>query len=352
MEKKIGMMMNMKTFESFKEHIEINKICPFCLNNYLDQIHIKSIFEGLDDDEIYPELIPVPKRREFPRYKVDVRSMSILVPTHGCVNACKFCVSKISQLKDEYKDLSKEELFEEIYFKQFEKVSKMGCEYVILTGTGEPIQNKPFLSMIGRMNRRLEKPFKLEIQTSGVMLDDANLKFLKDEVGVYLISLSVSNIFDDKSNADIITMHPRLRFNLKDLCHRIKQHDFILRISLNLVSIYNKYSPEEIINRLNDIKADQATFRVLWAGKEDNEISRWIRSNAVAQDFIEDVEIYCATNGKILPAAYPKYQVGNVTVVIDQDCMNEHSPGEIRYLILRTDCNLYTQWDKASSIFK
>lgn len=345
--------------DNFENYTNKNTICPFCLGNYLDMLRVNSIFEGVDTDLDFPETDDVVvkakrrlDRREAPRYKVDVRSMSILVPTHGCVNSCKFCVSKISQLKDQYKDFSKEEYFEEIYFKQFEKVSKMGCEYAILTGTGEPIQNKPFLAMIGRMNKRLEKPFKLEIQTSGVMLDDANLDFLKNEVGIYLISLSVSNIFDDASNADIIRMHPRLRFNLKNLCHSIKSKGFILRMSLNLVNIYNKYTPEQVINRLQEIKADQATFRVLWAGHDDNEISRWIKTNSVAQNFIDDIEIYCQENGKSLSALYPKYQVGGVTIVIDDDCMSERSIGEIRYLILRSDCNLYSKWDTASSLYK
>jgi len=284
--------------------------------------------------------------------KVDIRSMSILVPTRGCVNSCKFCVSKISQLKDEYKDLSKDELFEDIYFKQFEKVNEMGCRYAILTGTGEPIQNKSFLAMIGRMNKRLEEPFKLEIQTSGVMLDDANLDFLKNEVGVYLISLSVSDMFSDVSNASFIRIKPRLQFDLKDLCHRIKAKGFILRMSINLVNVYDKYTPEQVFERMRDLKIDQATFRVLWAGHDDNEISRWIKNNSAAQNFIDDVKIYCQDHGKTTTAQYTRYQVGNITVVIDSDCMAEHSVGEIRYLILRSDCNLYTKWDTATSIFK
>jgi hypothetical protein len=143
-----------------------------------------------------------------------------------------------------------------------------------------------------------------------------------------------------------------LRFKLTDLCRRIKSKGFILRISLNLVNIYDNYSPAQVINRLKELEADQATFRVLWAGKEDNEISRWIKNNGAAQDFIENVEIYCVTVGNLLPAAYPKYQVGNLTVVIDEDCMAEKSVGEIRYLILRSDCNLYTKWNSASSVYK
>lgn len=334
----------------YEKYTELNNtICPYCLNNYLDNMKY-SLFEGVQEEEnVYTKSHH--GRREAPRYNVDVRSMSILVPTHGCVNSCKFCVSKISQRKDEYSDRSREEIFEEEYFKKFEQISKMGCTYAILTGTGEPIQNKPFLSMIGRMNKRLENPFKLEIQTSGVMLNDTNLNFLKNEVGVYLISLSISDIFDNKSNAGFVRIRPRLQFDLKDLCHRIKSHGFILRLSLNLVNIYNKYNPEEVIRRLHEIGADQATLRVLWSGKDDNEISRWIRSNKASEDFVVNMELYCQQNGKQLSALYPKYQIHDMTLVIDDDCMAEKSVGEIRYLILRSDCNLYTKWDTKSSLF-
>jgi len=343
--------------DKFNEYTNKHTICPYCLNNYLDTLKVTSMFENIKTEEqdmlkgAKMRVNAPPDRREFPRYNVDVRSMSIMVPTHGCVNSCKFCVSKISQLKDEYKDLAKEDIFEEEYFKKFKKVSEMGCEYAILTGTGEPIQNKPFLSMIGEMNKSLEKPFKLEIQTSGVMLNDANLDFLKNEVGVYLISLSVSNMFNDKSNANLVRMHERLKFDLKDLCHRIKSKGFILRLSLNLVNVYNDIKPAKVVDRLHELKADQATLRVLWSGKDDNEISRWILSNKVSDTFVEQMEFYCMDRGRNLGGNYPKYQIGNLTIVIDDDCMAEHSVGEIRYLILRSDCNLYTRWDTKSSLF-
>ena len=340
--------------DKFNQYVNKHTICPYCLNNYLDSIKYGSITEALDidDDNMLVKAKPRKRRIEAPRYNVDVRSMSILVPTHGCVNACKFCVSKISQLKDDYKDKSEEVEFTTNYFKKFEQVSKMGCEYAILTGTGEPIQNKPFLKMIGEFNRNIEKPFKLEIQTSGVMLTDANLDFLKNEVGVYLISLSVSDIFDDKSNADIITIHPHLRFSIMDLCKRIKSKGFILRLSLNLDNVYNKRTPEECIRRIQQLGVDQATFRVLWAGHDDNEISRWIKTNKVADRFIDDIEVYCMDNGKDLGGTYPKFQLGNLTVVLDKDCMAETNPGDIRYLILRSDNHLYTKWDSKDSIFR
>jgi len=312
-----------------------NKNRDFCLERQIEKINEKYIFENNSNIQ-----------------NLNVRSLSIMVPTKKCINSCKFCVSKISQKKAQYDNLSDDEAFEELYFEKFKMVSEMGCENAILTGTGEPLQNKKFLSMIGRLNKKLNKPFHIEIQTTGALLNIQNLNFLKNEVGVSLISLSVSNIFNDESNADIITMPEKIRFNLKKLCYDIKSLDFVLRISLNLVNIYNKYEPKQIIDRLKTLKADQAIFRVLWAGKEDDEISNWIRNNSVAQDFIKKVQLYLETFGKKISANFPLYLIQNISIVVDEDCMAEKTSNEIRYLILRSDCNLYTKWDTKTSIFK
>ena len=34
---------------------------------------------------------------------MNIQSLSIVVPTHGCMNQCKFCVSRMH--KEEYEDL-------------------------------------------------------------------------------------------------------------------------------------------------------------------------------------------------------------------------------------------------------
>ena len=101
--------------KNYNDYVSNNTICPLCLGNYLDSLKINNIV--LEN-----------------RSNV-VRSMSIVVPTKGCVNNCKFCVSKLSD-KSGYDDLSKEEQFEELYFQKLEQVSKMNCNHAILTGDG------------------------------------------------------------------------------------------------------------------------------------------------------------------------------------------------------------------------
>ena len=73
-----------------------------------------------------------------------------------------------------------------------------GCNVAILTGSSEPQQNRKFLKRFGLTNESLKSPFKcIEMQTTGVLLDDEYLKFLRNEVGVTTISLSLSALNDN-----------------------------------------------------------------------------------------------------------------------------------------------------------
>ena len=273
----------------------------------------------------------------------DIRSLSIVVPTGGCVNNCKFCVSKLHH--EYYEDKSKNSDFYDEYFKKLEYVKERGCIYAILTGTGEPLQNRNFLKMVGELNKRLDDPFILEIQTSGVMLTDRNLDFLKNEVGVTTISLSVSDIFDDANNMNVIGVHKRLRFGLDELCSRIKSKGFILRLSVNMIDVYDNHTPQETIDRLLELNPDQVIFRVLWHNEEDNEINRWIRSNSSSPSTILAINDYIKNNGKYIGNLPTRYDINGVSIVVDDDCMARKKIQQFRYLILREDCNLYSRWD-------
>lgn len=45
------------------------------------------------------------------------------------------------------------------------------------------------------------------------------------------------------------------------------------------------------------------------------------------------------------------FDMSGLTVVVDDDCMSEQESEVIRYLILRSDCNIYTKWDSKASLF-
>jgi len=291
-----------------------------------------------------------------------IQSLSVCVPTDNkCVNSCKFCVSRLhtnpyENLFNKHQNCFKAD--DELdYSKRLRFARDNGCNTVILTGTGEPIQNKPFLETFSKLNEALPSPFLwVEIQTSGVMLDIENLSFLRRKIGVNTISLSVSDIFSDEHNAEVVGIAPKLQFNLDKLCKDIKLMGFNLRLSLNLIDTYSHYTVEDIFRRVEELGADQVTFRKLYnSGGEHEEIDTWIIENGlddISIDYIKDYITKKGTALNVLPFGATKYSVNGISTVVDEDCMAETVKDTFKYLVLRENCKLYSDWsDKGSLIF-
>ena len=135
-----------------------------------------------------------------------IQSISIVVPTTKCVNSCKFCVSCMHESPYE-------NTFDAIaYRKRIKFAANNGVNTMIITGTGEALQNTRFLKKLLKVLQSEGHPFpNVELQTTGVMLMTSkegygpgkgetfpiypNVDLLR-ELGVNTISLSVSNIFD------------------------------------------------------------------------------------------------------------------------------------------------------------
>jgi len=312
-----------------------------------------------------------------------IQSLSIVVPTKNkCVNACKFCVSrthtnpycdKISPIVKSFKtkkikyvdgynqlesNLVAEELFKEYsieykdYFNRLQFARDNGCNVIVLTGTGEPIQNPNFLDFFSKINETLTIPFKsIEMQTTGVLLNEENIKHLR-EIGITTISFSISNIFDNERNLELIDCNKKLKFDIFETIKLVKKYDFNLRLSLNLVNDYDAYSVEEVIKRCEELGADQVTFRKLYKSELNNEIDKWIEENA-SDTFYYEVEEYVRKRGKllgVLPFGASMYNVNEMSMVIDDDCMSEEPKDTYKYLILRENAKLYSRWETKSSL--
>jgi len=241
------------------------------------------------------------------------------------------------------------------YFNRLQYARDNGCNVIILTGTGEPIQNPDFLDFFAEVNSTLLTPFKsIEIQTTGVLLDEENIAHLR-QIGVTTISLSISNIFDNERNLELIGCHETLKFNLFDIIRLVKKYDFNLRLSLNLVNDYDKYTVEEVINKCSELGADQVTFRKLYKSESNSEIDEWIEENA-SKSFYNKLIEYVKNIGKflgILPFGPSIYDIKEMSVVVDDDCMSENIEKDTyKYLILRENCKVYSKWEtKASLVF-
>lgn len=291
-----------------------------------------------------------------------IQSLSVVVPNKNCINNCKFCVSRMHA--DDYPNNMDDggpffDLHLKDYIKRLEFARDNGCNTIMLTGSSEPQQNRRFLTHFGMFMQLMQNPFRwIEMQTTGVLLDDNYLRFLRNHVGVNLISLSVSAL-DDNMNRGIIGTRPELMPSLRELCANIKKYGFSLRLSLNLTKEFYSYDlqPSCLFHHCKNLGADQVTLRVLYKSSGDTDQDRWIEANALPQHAVESIQEYVTHNGKrlgILPHGAVKYSLDSLCVVIDADCMDKNERDEngedYKYLILRPDCKLYSAWDDPASL--
>lgn len=291
---------------------------------------------------------------------MNIQSLSIVVPTHGCMNQCKFCVSRMH--KEEYDDLiSTDDYFHvESYKNRMAFARDNGCNTVMLTGQGEPQQNMAFIGKFARMNSELTMPFRnIEIQTTGVKIDEYTLNCLRNN-SITTISLSVSCLNNDEINSDIIN-GGHTRINLKWLCSKIKEYGMNLRLSLNVTKwLYLYEEPngeyESIFEYCSKVLgADQITFRKMYTDGSDTPQTTWIKENNVkTTSYFGGLNDYILKNGRYLDTleyGSRRYSVMGISTVIDEDCMAKSEEKQaLKYLILRPNCKLYTQWDDKGSL--
>jgi len=289
-----------------------------------------------------------------------IQSLSIVI-AGGCANSCKFCVSKVTKDKVNFENLMKPENKQD-YIDRLEYAQVLGANTVIITGNGEPVMNQKNLQYFFDRNSEMKNPFiNIEIQTSGIMLDDNMLKYLKEN-GVKTISLSLSNIFSSGINGEINQTPVKYFVDIELLCEKIKAL-FNLRLSLNMSIVYTKgyksssfsmkYGVNKIFNEARRLGADQLTFRKLYKSSDDNPVNKWIEENDVSHELWEVLKNYIYENGNALerlPFGALKYSVDGISTVVDDDCMSKKNAEAVKFLILQTNAKLYTRWDDKGSL--
>lgn len=281
-----------------------------------------------------------------------------------CCNDCKFCVSQMHDSPYEDRvgaclkasaDPMESQITEQDYADRLAFARDNGCNVAVLTGRCEPAQRMDFLRWFDRMNKGLPKPFRwLELQTSGVLLDDPKLVFFR-QMGIKTIALSVANLFDDADNCQIIGVKPNLKFQLKEIATRILAHRFNLRICLNLVDNLRDRTPSEIIGAVKALGANQVTFRQMFTEKDgQTEKDDWIREHALTPQEVKYLSDYVVNNGRPLeptPFGAMRYAIQGMSTVTDSDCMSLSSEKSVvRYLVLGENCTLRTKWDEPGSV--
>lgn len=278
---------------------------------------------------------------------MNVQSLSIVVPTKRCVNDCPFCVSKMHD--NDYDGQLDDVCIE----KRLKFAANIGVNSVIFTGTGEALQNKNYIRRVSEIMAKLGNPFpNIELQTTGVMLTGDNLVMLKT-LGFNTISLSVSDIFDSANNKKIIGIPRHLSFELTELIKRIKVAGFNVRLSINMINVYDRYATEDIVKQIKFLEPDQVTFRKMYFSESSAPENQWVKNNACKQKVITSMYSHMETDGEklyTLPFGSRVYSLEGMSVVLDDDCMNKHNTSALKYIILRENGKLYCRWDDLGSL--
>jgi len=305
---------------------------------------------------------------------MNIQTISIVVPTKGCVNKCPFCVSRMH-------DSPYENDWDEFQIKKRIKYAVMnGVNTCIITGTGEALQNTNFLHKLRKLFEEMNHPFpNIEIQTTGVLLSEKKILWIGEKshqkvpveyfypyidllkaLGVNTISLSVADIFEDINNLKIIGVAKNLEFYLNELIPLLKERGFNIRLSLNMLKKYDIFTFDEIIGRCKFLGANQVTFRKMYIDKNiKSPESEWVIKNACHEKTLlrikHDIEgnKVIESRGKFLyklPFGGKVYSINGMSIVIDDDCMSKENNETLKYIILRENGKLYCQWDNEGSL--
>lgn len=292
-----------------------------------------------------------------------IQSLSVVVPSRKCINHCASCPSRMHDndypvLLDDQRPDFDQSLAD--YMKRLEYARDNGCNTLMLTGTSEPQQNRKFLTWFGMMMQMMDNPFRnIEMQCTGVLLDDGYIQFLRRHVGVNCMALSLFSL-NDKENKAIIHPPAREYMNYGDIVHGLKEAGMAVRLCLNLTWHFDQYGigplkPEHLFQKLKDLGPDQVTFRVLYPGTEECPENEWVKKNAAQKATVDSLREYIVKNGRfvgVLPYGAVKYGIDGMSVVLDEDSMGKESEvaDQYKYLILRPDCRLYSSWDDKGSL--
>jgi hypothetical protein len=240
------------------------------------------------------------------------------------------------------------------YIKRLEFCRDNGCNTLMLTGDIEPQQNKRFLVDFGIMMRLMNRPFRnIEIQTTGSLIDEPMLRFLRNHVGVSTIALSLFSFMDDENH---ICKGNKLveDINIRKFCVAVKKYDFNLRLCLNLTQYFAMRDVDfffEICRK--ELGADQVTLRRLYYQPDDNtDQSKWVMENGIDDFRYKELVAYVKKHDQLRQLEYGQtaYSLKGMSVVIDNDCMAKGKTGDFKYLILRPNGKLYGSWDDPASL--
>jgi wyosine [tRNA(Phe)-imidazoG37] synthetase (radical SAM superfamily) len=286
---------------------------------------------------------------------MNIQSLSIMVPCGGhCMNNCKFCVSRMRDDESIFgKEIISAKNIPQSYIDRIKYVRDAGCDNMIITGTTEPQQNRPFINALLNINSKLDRPFyNIAIQTTGAGMDEKDIESLALN-GINTLALSVAS-FNMERNWDIIqTPKAAKKLSIEQLVGIAKANSMNVRVCLNLTDEFNLYFPKYIFQWANERNVDQLTFRKIYRSGRNTEQDKWIIQHSYNNESYTKIVKFIKEMGtpiRILPFGATLYDCMDIGVVVDEDCMAKNNLEDMRYAILRPNNHLYSSWDLKGSL--
>lgn len=283
-----------------------------------------------------------------------IKSLSIAVPAPGCVNDCKFCVSK---MKDDWKcfGTTDEYLTEDTIRNAINAGIEAGIKSVIITGTIEPLQNMKMVQRICKVFREIDPAdVSLEIQTSlcyGAMTTPY-IKKLNDW-GVDVVAVSIAS-FDDETNYEIMGIPVNRWHSIHNAFQEISHTNMTLRVCVNIsdMTIMQREFSEgaledQLLMEMMWLPASQVTLRRLYNDGSDTPQTKWIKEHELSEKFWDALKNALSEEG-VRVNTIDWLMHGYKHVRIDEDCMGKQD--ESRYWVLRPDGKIYLGWDATEPV--
>lgn len=134
-------------------------------------------------------------------------------------------------------------------------------------------------------------------------------------------------------------------------------YDINVRICCNLTSEFNQGDipyDEDFYGYLKEAyHADQVTFRKMYASDKDTPQGKWLAAHEFPKKEADGLSSSLKWFPVISKTPYGANirDVQGMSVIYDEDCMGKNPDSDVKkFLILRPNCKLYSQWDTKASL--
>lgn len=279
-----------------------------------------------------------------------INSLQVMVPFKRCINNCKFCISYMNRISIDAEAMTFSKNLQDIFIDRLNLLHSNGCNNIVITGDNEPLMNGDFLLFFSNVLQALNFKFEnIEIQTSGVLLDEDVLYSLKSNLNINFISLSIASLNVDV-NAEIMGINRKLIYNFEKTSYEVHKRGMQLRITIILTEWFNRYQ-ENIAALVDDILSifspEQITFKIIKSKKTMLDTFNWIKNHSASENTIRSIQSFLEFNAKCKSTYFgiKIYKYRNTSIMLDYDCMRNEKANEYRYLILLPNGELHNNWD-------